>query len=134
MGGTSDGSFYLVEDDVLVAIPNEGYVQTEEGARTALAESDRIAREMGRQHVLIVLIDPVRSQDARGRRVWTVEADPRLRCGVALVCRSMLARAMGSFFMGLNKPVIETRMFAGFDDALGWARQRVKDHGGPIGG
>jgi hypothetical protein len=134
VGGTSAGAYYEVVHDVLVAVPHEGYVQTENDARASLGEADRIARESGRKHALIILVDHVRSQDARSRRVWAAEANPGLRCGFALVCKSMLARAIGSFFMGLNRPVVETRMFAGFDDALAWAEEQVKHHGGPIAG
>lgn len=132
VGGTDAGGYYEIEPDILVAVPREGYMQTEAGARASLVEADRLARERGRRPALIILVDRVLSQDARSRRVWAVEADPRLRCGFALVCSSLLARAIGSFFMGLNKPAVPTRMFADLEGALAWCRARVTDHGGAI--
>jgi hypothetical protein len=132
VGGTNAGAYHEIDPGVLIAVPAHGYVQTEAGARASLVELDRISREAGRRHALIILVDRVRSQDKGSRRVWAVEADPHLCCCFALVCNSMLARAIGSFFMGLSKPVVPTRMFADLDQALAWSRSQVRAHGGPI--
>ena len=39
---------------------------------------------------------------------------------VALVVNSPVARVIGNFFMGLNKPRIPTRLFKSVEDALPW--------------
>jgi hypothetical protein len=36
-----------------------------------------------------------------------------------------VARAIGNFFMGLNKPLIPTRLFTSEAEALGWLREFV---------
>ena len=132
LGGTTSGGYYLAVPDVLVAVPQLGLVQTEALARASLAEFGRIARERGRRVALIVLVDRVASQDAASRRVWSEANDEGLRCGMALVCRSLLARAIGSFFIGLRKSRTPTELFGDYAGALVWAREMVGRHGGPL--
>jgi hypothetical protein len=41
----------------------------------------------------------------------------------ALVIRSPMAKAIGNFFMGLDKTLIPTRLFTSEEEATQWARQ-----------
>ncbi len=132
VGGTAAGGYFELEQEIILAVPHEGYAQSERDARASLDEFARIVREMGRRATLIVLVDGVRSQDAASRRVWAEEADPELYCGLALVCSSALARAIGSFFIGLNRPRVPLKMFADLPAAQTWARQMLEEHGGPL--
>lgn len=132
VGGTAAGGYYEVEPDILVAAPHDGFEQTPEAAEASLQELYRIARERGRKPTVIVLVDAVRTQDAASRRVWA-RMDPALCAGYSLVCSTMLAQAIGSFFVGLNRPQVSLRMFNTFEDALEWARTMREEHGGPIG-
>lgn len=125
-GGTQAGGYYRVEPGVLVAVPVPGYVQREPDARRSLEEFHRIVLATGKPHAAIILVDRVRSQDASARRVWSGADDRSKRSGLALVCASPLARAIGSFFIGFNKPKVPTKMFADFPQALVWCRQRVR--------
>jgi hypothetical protein len=127
VGGTAAGAYYQVgAEPVLVAVPVDGYMQTEAGALKSLSEFERLAREMNQPMAVIILVDRVASQDAASRRVWAERADPRLHQGLALVCSSLLSRAIGSFFMGLNRPKVPTRMFGTYPEALEWAREMVR--------
>lgn len=132
MGGTAAGGYFEVARDTLLALPNPGYVQTEDGARASLDEFKRLARERGHRHSLIVLVDRVVSQDAGSRRVWSDHMDPGSFCSLALVTSSMLGRAIGSFFLGLRKPAIPTAMFRGLDEAIAWTAEQNQTRGGPI--
>jgi hypothetical protein len=129
VGGTEAGGYYALAPDVLLAIPKEGYEQTEEGARASLHEMDRIARERGRAQALFVIVDRVRSQDAGSRRVWQQEMDPRSISALVLVAQSLLARAIGSFFIGLRRPRVPTKMVATVEDGLAWVTRRAEDDG-----
>jgi hypothetical protein len=131
VGGTPAGGYYELEPRIVLAVPNAGYRQTTEGARASLLEANRIARERGASHVTIVLVDRVESQDSGSRRVWTDEADPQLLRALGLVTESLLARAIGSFFMGLTRPRIPTAMFPNLEQAVVWARECLE---GPQGG
>lgn len=130
--GTEAGAFYRIGPDVLLAIPRPGFQQTEPAARASLEALDRIARDAGRKQCMVVLLDRVVSQDAGARRVWSSTRAPETRCGQALVCDSLLARAIGSFFLGLNRGSVPTRMFADLDAASAWAGRMVAEHGGPV--
>lgn len=131
-GSTPAGRYLRWAAGILVAVPNVGYVQTEEGARRSLEECDRIAKTDGRKQAVIILVDHVMSQDARGRRVWSTARRDETRCAQALVCNTLLARAIGSFFLGLTRAHIPTRMFAELQQAATWAREMLDLHGGPV--
>jgi hypothetical protein len=133
VGGTKAGGFYVLQPDVLLACPLDGYIQTVDGARESLLEQHRIARELGRRQVLVVLVDRVRSQDSGSRSVWSDEVDTKLMCGLALVGKSPLSRAIASFFLGLRRPRVPTRMFGTTDRAIAWAKTVIAEHGGDLG-
>lgn len=134
VGGTAAGAYHEADPDVLVAVPRPGYEQTAHGARASLEEMNRIARERGRRLGLVVLIDRVKSQDGASRRIWQREMDPSLICALALVGGTMLGRAIGSFFIGVYRPSVETRLVSTLEQGFEWVRERVRTHGGPIQG
>ena len=130
--GTEAGAYYRIAPDVVLAVPNRGFRQHEAAARESLAALDRIAREAGRKQVMVVLVDRVASQDAKSRRVWSAPRVDETRCAQALVCDTLLGRAIGSFFLGLNKGSLPTRMFADVDSACAWAFHMAAEHGGSL--
>lgn len=127
VGGTAAGGYYLVEPGVVVAVPLPGYVQREADARRSLEEFHRIVIDAGRPHAAIILVDRVKAQDASSRRVWSSADDRGKRSCLALVCASPLARAIGSFFIGFNRPSVPTKMFRTFSAAQKWCRERVRE-------
>jgi hypothetical protein len=58
----------------------------------------------------------------RGARVHYVTAGPAAHSAVALLVDSPLSRVIGNFFMGLNKPLVPTRLFATEREARDWLR------------
>jgi hypothetical protein len=128
VGGTAAGSYYELEPQILLALPHPGYVQDADGAQRSLDEFNRIARERGSPHVAVVLVDRVVSQDAAARRVWNREIDQRLMCGVVLVSSSLLARAISSFFIGLNRPRTAISIVSSLDQARRAARRMLVKH------
>jgi hypothetical protein len=134
VGGTSAGGYFELAEDVLIAVPVEGHEQTETRARESLTELKRIIRESGRKQALIVVLDNVQSQDARGRRLWQRELDPSMLCGLALVCESLMARALGSFFIGLRRPSVPTCLVPTVADGLRWTETQIRRDGGPLQG
>lgn len=132
VGGTESGRYYRLADRVLLALPKPGFSQSEQAAERSLAEFDRLAHADGHQHAIIVLVDRVVSQDAGSRRVWSRPRERETRCAQALVCGNPLARAIGSFFLGLGRGPVRTRMFATLELALVWAMEAVEQHGAPL--
>ncbi|TPV96529.1 MAG: hypothetical protein B7733_04305 [Myxococcales bacterium FL481] len=125
LGGTDAGGWFEADAGIAVAIPRPAYQQTEAGARASLAELRRISREHQRCFAVIVLVDRVASQDASGRRVWSRELQVDDMASLALVCGSMLARAIGSFFLGLHRPPVPTVMVPTWSAALDWSRRQI---------
>jgi hypothetical protein len=130
--GQGVGAYYWAATDVLVAVPELGTIQTEEIAQRSLDEFNRLADEAGRRLAVIVLVDRVTSQDSGSRRVWSRPQEKPRRCALALVCASALSRAIGAFFIGLNRPPTPTRMFRDFERALEFCKTVVKEEGGPL--
>ena len=131
VGGTDAGGYRLAEPGILVAVPREGYRQTIEGARASLAEQVRLSKEAGTPLAVLVLVERVRDQDRGSRQVWIHETDPQYLLGLGLVGVTPLARAIGSFFMGLTRPRVPTSLLADLDEGLRWARDlRAKADGG----
>jgi hypothetical protein len=83
--------------------------------------------------VTVVVVDRVKDQDPRARRIWTDEVDSDLVCGLALVGSTMLGRAIASFFIGLARPRVPTVMVATVEQAVAWGGRTLANHGGPIG-
>ncbi len=92
-----------------------------------LSDAQEVIRAIGS------LCDGVRRPvlvDLRGLRSMTREcrkhfAGPETadaEAAVALLVVSPIARAMGNFFMGLNKPLLPTRLFTAEPEALTWLR------------
>lgn len=130
VGGTAAGGYFRAAPDVLVAVPHPGHRHTVEIARASLHEFERLARESSRPQAAIILVDRVSEQDSGSRRIWSEESTEGLRASLALVCSSGLSRAIGSFFIGLNRPPVPTRMFRTFDEALAWSKLQVEERVG----
>jgi hypothetical protein len=130
--GTDAGAYYRVETDVVIAVPRPGFVQSAEAANASLEALDRIARAAGRKQSVIVLLNQVASQDAASRRVWSRDRSGETRVAQALVCSTLLGRAIGSFFLGLSQAAVPTRMFGDLESALTWARRMAVERGGAL--
>ena len=125
---TESGAYYRLENDVV----RSGFRQSREAALRSLAALDRIAEAAGRKQAVVVLVDRVVSQDSGARRVWSAPRPDETRCAQALVCNTMLGRAIGSFFLGLSKAAIPTQMFADLESARAWARKMTAENGGGL--
>lgn len=73
-----------------------------------------------------LLVD-LRRVTSMNRDARTYFAGPATECwsATALLIASPLTRAIGNFFMGMNRPKVPTRMFATEADAAHWLQQYV---------
>lgn len=125
VGGTTAGGYFEIEPGIVVAVPRPGgYRQSVAEAQASLAEFERLSAERGGAIALIILVDRVVAQEAEGRKVWS-NARPGTWAGLALVCSSMLSRAIGSFFIRLRRPAYPLVMLDSIDSAIEWCRIRV---------
>jgi hypothetical protein len=127
LGQTTNSHFYLIEPNVLALVPKPGSSDTEDTARENLGFEHGYFREHG-AGVVLVFIEGAMSQDSGARKVYVNEADPTLFLGGALIGQSLLARAIGSFFLGLNRMRVPFKMTGSSDQALAWAREVLRKH------
>lgn len=121
---------YWVDDD--------GFLRGEcfEGAERSLADAEEQLREQkahfgAERRPFLMDISRVRTL-ARDARNYFANSEESMSpfSHVALVVGSPLSRAVGNFFIGLNKPRMPTRLFTSIDDALAWIRREVGAAGG----
>ena len=59
----------------------------------------------------------------RGARLYFAgEETAKVESAAALIIESPLSKAIGNFFMGLNKPIIPTRLFTSEEEAIAWLK------------
>ncbi len=123
IGNTTNTVTYISESDpdILIIVPNEGTMDNAKDARENMAFYQSYARSLGKPIGNVVIMANMLSQDAEARRAYA-EADPRLAFGAALVVESLLSRALGSFFIGLSRPIVPTRLFDSVESAMEWLR------------
>jgi hypothetical protein len=123
IGRRGNSTYFVPFEGVLVAVPDEGCVDTAETARENQDFQHEHFRKRGRPGVILIYFDLINELNKDARDVYT-RSDPKYLRGVALVGGSLLSRAMASFFMGIiAKPLIPLRMFGSTEEALKWARE-----------
>jgi len=64
--------------------------------------------------------------DREARRYFAGEETAKVESAAALLIESPLSKAIGNFFMGLNKPIVPTRLFTSEAEALAWLKGFVR--------
>jgi len=75
-----------------------------------------------RPRPLLADIRRVRGVDRGGRTHAAGPEGARYALALALLVGSPLSRALGNFFLGLNKPLVPCRLFTSEPEALAWLR------------
>ena len=120
LGRTFNTHYYLLADDVLIVLPDKGLRDDGASARVNMDYQTAYARLVGRRCCVIVVIDSLTSQDSEARRIYAAGMQPSLFYAVALIVTNPLARAIGSFFLGLTRPPVPTKLFESVEDAAAW--------------
>ena len=120
LGRTANTEYFRMKERILVAIPDEGTTDDETTAWENHAfQRDHFA-SVGAPGIVIIFFDRLGDQTRGARQVYAATATPDWSCGFALVGGTALTRALASFFMGLSKPAVATRMFGDLEAALPW--------------
>jgi len=112
---------FRLPDDLLVINPQRGQVDDEQTARVCRDALRAYAAALERPVRVAVLMDNTVNQTAGARDVWSSITPDWYGC-CALISNSILSRAMVSFFNGIRRPVVPTRVFATLDEGLAWLR------------
>ena len=111
---------YWVDDEGII----RGVLITPEFTLADAVEMMEMHRTLtaGKPRCLLMNITAVR---ALAREVRSYFGDPEhatIHKAVALVVGSPLSRAVGNFFLGLNKPAVPMRLFSDEESAVNWLR------------
>lgn len=120
VGRTKNTVYYAHGDDVLVVVPQPGSHDDGATARENVSFQMAYARQLERRIATVVLLGRLVAQDVEARRAYAEGMNPELCFGSALVVTNPLSRAMGSFFLGLSKPRIPTKMVDSVEHAIAW--------------
>jgi len=123
IGKTTNTVVYIAESDpdILLVVPREGTMDNYKDAHENVLFFHQYARSLGKPCGSAVIMSNMLSQDAEARRAYS-EIDPHLFYGGALVVESALSRALGSFFVGLSRPVVPTKLFDSIENAFEWLK------------
>lgn len=121
VGRTSNTTYYQAGDDILLVLPDAGLKDTVASARENVAFQLSFARGKSAKVGLVVYLSSLVAQEPGARREYT-ELDPKLFSGSALVVLHPLARAVGSFFVGLSRPRFPARLVESIDEGIAWLR------------
>jgi len=113
--------FWLDDEGFLRGECFEDVESTLEDAREALRAQEVIAA--GVRRPVLMDISKIRSISREARQLLASPAASAWSTRLALVVASPLSRAIGNFFLGLNRLVIPTRLFSTPEDALAWLRR-----------
>lgn len=120
VGRTANTRYFLAADDVIIVLPDQGLKDDETSAMANMEFQVACARSAGQRCAVVVVLDSLTSQDSEARRIYASGLQPALFYAAALIVTSPLARAIGSFFLGLSRPLVATRLFDSIDDATAW--------------
>lgn len=122
VGNTVNTDYTIADPDILIATPKPGTVDSPELAKINVEFQTNYARDLGKPCCVVVTVDNLLAQDAQTRRVYTEGIGEPLLYGLALVVGNPLGRAIASFFMGLSRPKMPTKMFDSIESAVAWAQ------------
>jgi hypothetical protein len=121
--GTTPNSDYTIDDeDILIVTPRPGTIDNPEISQINVDFQTNYALGTGKKCGLVVNLSNMLSQDADSRKIYAAGMKPEIFYGVALVVGNPLARAIGSFFIGLSKPPIPTTLFDSAENAIIWLK------------
>jgi len=76
----------------------------------------------GRRRPVFVDMSAIKFMSREARTYFAGPETAEVESAAALLIRSPLTKAIGNFFMGLNKPLFPTRLFTSEAEALAWLR------------
>jgi hypothetical protein len=123
VGETTNSRCYTIDPDIMLAVPHEGTRDTQETARENVAFQVAYFRSREHKGVVLIAADRIQSLDKEARRVYQDEIDATWIRAAGMIGVSLLARAIGSFLIGLSKPRIPFKLFGDLSDATAWARE-----------
>ena len=77
----------------------------------------------GTRRPVFVDMSDIKFMSREARTYFAGPETAKVESAAALLIRSPLTKAIGNFFMGLNRPLFPTRLFTSEAEALTWLRE-----------
>lgn len=116
--GNATSRYWLDDQGIVRGQSAEGAVYALEDAQHAIAEIRRLAA--GTPRCLLIDITGVASMTREARAHFGSPGHREFALAVALVTAAPISRAIGNFFLGLNKPVVPLKLFGDVEKARAW--------------
>jgi len=128
IGRAANMDFFECEPHIVVGFAHPG---SADDAVAAQQKIDLVGAHFAThgRGVVISFMDGFVSQDAGARRIYRGSNDPLAPYGVCVVTRSLLTRAMASFFLGISRPIFPVKVTNSFDVGRNWARELLEIRG-----
>ena len=90
-------------------------------------ENSKAVNSLFKDKKFPIMIDArgIRSMTREAREFFSTRGRDTNTCAFGIVIKSPLSRAVGNFFLGLNKPAVPTRLFDNEIDAIEWLKNHV---------
>ena len=109
------------EENILRGQAADGAEATLDSAREQVA-AQRQQLDDGKPLPFLMDIRRARSLSREARNYFASDEAAQVFAATALLVSSPLSRAIGNFFLGLNKPKMQTRLFTDENEALAWLK------------
>jgi hypothetical protein len=110
-----------LEDDGIVRVKVKPNIHiTLQDAQVAMRAISEVCG--GKTRPALVDMRGLVGMDREARLFFAGEETAKVEAAAALIIESPLSKAIGNFFMGLNKPIFPTRLFTSETEALAWLK------------
>ena len=127
---TRTARHFIGDDGIVRSIMLPGAEQTEGDAEENIRACGTLLKEHQRCPALIDY-RRMRSMDRGARTYYSGPEPARVMSAAAILIESPLSRIIGTFFMGLHKPLVPTRLFTSEAEALAWLQSFTGSPHGP---
>ena len=105
-------------------------------ARTKVKKGSEVKLEHAQENSVVVnsfyidrkfplLIDArgIKSMEREARAFFTANGRNTNTLAFAIIIDSSVSKVVGNFFLGINKPIVPTKLFSNEDNAIEWLKQ-----------
>ncbi len=90
-------------------------------------ENSKAVNSLYRDKKFPILIDSrgIRSMTRDAREFFSTRGRETNTCAFGIIIKSPISRAVGNFFLGINKPAVPTRLFDNEENAVEWLKHHL---------
>ncbi len=121
---TDTQTLSLGKDGIFYCVLKQDSDVTLEEARKVVAKMKEMNGGLARP--TLVDIRSIRSISREARAFFAGVENAEVQKAAALIVSSSISRIVGNFFIGLNKPIVPTKLFTSEVDALNWLKDYFK--------